>query len=81
MFVVPSITAYHGFYAQTEFRQRLSDSFSLEGLYRRLDQSITGEAFHRNIVIVTLRWSPRRHDPGRSALYQSNQDFRSGREE
>lgn len=80
-FVIPSLTAYHGIYAQTEFRQRLSDSFSLEALYRRLDQSITSLGSHRNIVIFTLRWSPRRHDPGRSALYQSSQDFRSGHEE
>lgn len=80
-FIIPSLNAYHGAYAQTEFRQRLSDSFSLEALYRRLDQSITGLGFHRNIVLVTLRWSPRKHDPGRAAMYQSSNDFRSGHEE
>lgn len=80
-FIFPTLAAYHGIYAQTEFRQRLSNSFTFEGLYRRLDQSITGLGSQRNIIVFTLRWSPRRHDPGRSALYQSNQDFRSGREE
>lgn len=80
-FIIPSLNEYHGIYAQTQFRQRLSNSFTLEGLYRRLDQSITGLGLHRNIVLVTLRWSPRNHDPGRTAMYQSTNDYRSGHEE
>lgn len=80
-YIVPSLQSYHGYFAQTEFRQRLSSSFDLEGLYRRMDENIPGLSAHRNIVLFTLRWSPRRHDPGRTAMYQTTTDYRSGRDE
>lgn len=80
-FIIPALTPYHGFYSQTELRQRLSNNFSVEALYRRLDQSITGLGTHRNIILFTLRWAPRSHDPGRTAMYQTSSDYRSGHDE
>lgn len=79
--VVPTLATYHGTYEEVELRQRLNNAFSIEGLYRRLDQGIVGLGVHRNIFLVTLRWSPRNHDPGRTAMYQSSEDYRSGHEE
>ncbi len=84
-FVIPSLTPYHGFYEQTELRQRLSKSFTVEATYRRFDQSIPGLNVHRNIVLFTLRWSPPKHDV-QTAMYPNSPlstgyDQRSGHEE
>jgi len=85
-FLTPATAAYHGFYGQTEFIQRLSKSFTVEALYRRFDQAIAGQSLHRNIVLFTLRWAPPNHDPRRTAMYpypnpEGVPDSRSGREE
>lgn len=85
-FLVPASNAYHGFYEETGFVQRLSSSFTFEGLYRRFDQSVLGQSVHRNIVLFTLRWSPVGHDARRTAMYPyhpagEGYDSRSGREE
>jgi len=85
-FLVPASNSYHGFYEETGFVQRLSSSFTFEGLYRRFDQSVLGQSIHRNIVLFTLRWSPPSHDARRTAMYPyrpagDSYDSRSGREE
>ena len=70
-FILPpaSINSYYGFYAQTSFTERLSSSFTLEEVYRRFDDTSAGLTGHRNMVFVTLRWSPRNHDAWRTETY------------
>jgi hypothetical protein len=67
--VLGRLTAYSGFFASCELRKRLSNSFTLVAAYRRFDHTVSQEAVRRNIVMVSLLWTPWGHDARRGNQY------------
>jgi hypothetical protein len=65
--VIGSLSSYHGFFASTELRERISRSFTGVATYRRFDQSVSQTPVRRNIVMFSLLWTPTPHDARRNA--------------
>lgn len=66
-----SVITYHGYFASTEVRKRLSESFTALVTYRRFDHSVSGQGVHRNVMMMSLVWTPSRHNAHRSDPYAS----------
>lgn len=67
--VLGRLDSYHGFFASTELRKRISRSFTGVATYRRFDQSVSQTPVRRNIALFSLIWTPTRHDAQRTAEY------------
>ncbi|HWZ45571.1 MAG TPA: hypothetical protein VNW97_19005 [Candidatus Saccharimonadales bacterium] len=66
-----SVLTYHGYFASTEIRKRLSESLTVLATYRRFDHSISNQGVRRNVVMFSLLWTPARHNAERSDPYMS----------
>ena len=64
-----TLITYHGYFASTEVRKRLSESFTALATFRRFDHSISGVGVRRNVVMLSLVWTPSRHNAQRSDPY------------
>ena len=64
--VLGRLTSYHGYFASTELRRRLSNNFSISATYRLYNHSVSQEAVRRNAVLLTLIWNPSRHEVQRN---------------
>jgi hypothetical protein len=75
-----SAITYHGYFASTEIRKRITENFTALAGYRRFDHSVSNQGVLRNVVMLSLLWTPSRHNAQRSDPYGAvrEQPVRSG---
>lgn len=67
--LISSVLTYQGYFASTELRKRLSEGLTAVATYRRFDHSVSSQGVRRNVVMVSLQWTPSRHSAHRSDPY------------
>ena len=68
--LISSLITYQGYFASTELRKRISESLTAVATYRRFDHSVSSQGVRRNVVMVSLQWTPSRHNAQRSDPYE-----------
>jgi len=65
-----TIPSYHGYFADTELRHKLSKSLTAVATYRRFDHTVAQAALHRNVAFVSLIWTPAGHSAHRAPEFR-----------